>query len=209
MEYRVYVRFEDSPAIARKNSEQQPDSEYGPLTLEAVSGAHPGEETPMLHEALEIARENGRFIALYRGEHAGYNRRGAELFTPLGLAWCKDSYELAQMLGVETSATEVGIEPEHMASGPAYMQNEPNELYERNPRNTRSPRNTHNPRNESARTIPQEHTRPSQRVSPPKRPAAAPASDAASRGWLFWTGMIVGSFILSFVVVYGLAKLFG
>jgi hypothetical protein len=201
VEYRVYVRFEDTPAIARKNAEQQPDSEYGPLTLEAVSGSHPGEETPMLHEALQSARENGKFIALYRGEHAGYNRRGAELFTPLGLAWCKDSFELAQMLGVDTSATEVEVERDTPPSRTAYMQAEPDEVYEPKQRNTRSARP------ESPETIPQEHTRPSQRVNAPKRATAT--TEPASRGWLVWTGIILGSFVGSFVVVYGLAKLFG
>lgn len=200
VEYRVYVRFEDTPAIARKNSEQKPDPEYGPLTLEAVSGADPGEETPMLHEALETTRENGKFIALYRGKHAGYNRRGAELFTPIGLAWCKDNYELGQMLGADPAPHEGG-------SGTDFGSSSADSMGSLGTADVRSSKAEMPSYNHEPETIPQEHTRPSERVN--SSGAAAPSDNVSSRGWLVWTGIIAGSFIASFVVVYGLAKLFG
>ncbi|MCL6627684.1 hypothetical protein [Alicyclobacillus shizuokensis] len=103
MEYLVFIRFEESPAVARRHIEAAESAEAGNYVLNSRYYARPGEETPWLEQALSDARGRGVFIALYRGRPVGHDFDGNALFYPLDLVWCKDDVELAEMIGVPLS----------------------------------------------------------------------------------------------------------
>ncbi|MCL6632454.1 MAG: hypothetical protein K6T63_07440 [Alicyclobacillus herbarius] len=121
MEYLVFVRFEESPAAARRHVEVAESVGLANYVLNSRYYARPGEETPWLEQALEEARGRNVFIALYRGRPIGQDFEGNALFYPLDLVWCKDDVELAQMIGVPwPSATESGTASADGHSGRAY-----------------------------------------------------------------------------------------
>lgn len=213
LEYRVYVRFEDNPAIARKNADEKPDSKYGPFVMDAVAGADPGEEEQILYEALEESRINGKYVALYRGEPSGYDRRGRELFVPMGLAWCKDSEELAQMLGVSVPNPPPGAIPRDET-----MLGQPEDVSRYRPTGsgrTSQPayaanRTAQNPAEAEDEVYYREQRQPaSSRKAKTPREKFADRTGGSSSNWLVWAGIFVACFVGAFVVVYGIAMLFG
>ncbi|WP_067930120.1 hypothetical protein [Alicyclobacillus kakegawensis] len=103
MEYLVFIRFEESPAVARRHIEAAEAAGAGNYVLNSRYYARPGEEAPWLEQALADARGRGVFIALYRGRPVGHDFDGNALFYPLDLVWCKDDVELAEMIGVPLS----------------------------------------------------------------------------------------------------------
>jgi hypothetical protein len=120
VEYLVFVRFENSPAEARRHVEQAEMAGSGKYVLESRYYARPGEETPWLEQALADVRGTGQFVALYRGRPVGEDFAGNALFHPLDLVWCKDDVELAQMLGIllpdmreheDASLTKATVDP--------------------------------------------------------------------------------------------------
>jgi len=247
LEYRVYIRYESSPGEARRNAEEGTSEKYGPVVLDAARSAEPGEETPILEEALDEVRINGKYVALYRGRPAGYDRRGGELFVPTGLAWCKDSEELALMLGVplqradrrggEARAAARGVtsadshafagrydavnhnsEVHHNSDYGPIRSNE--QLYGDGPQvqemdeDGQGRQGRQMDEDGHRRQVRQVDTgRESRNVGVPRDGRGAGrqrnTESKPPLGWLAWTGIFLGCFVGAFVIVYGIATLFG